>query len=98
MVVYVSFPFVLFVFFTYVSVSLRFHYYLYYVLDVMERRGVVNITTEETDNGHTLAAASKLTSQQMKIVQHGFQKEQTIKVLALAGSLSTATIVRIPSS
>ncbi len=88
-----SFPFVLFVFFTYVSVSLRFHYYLYYVLDVMERRGVVNITTEETDNGHTLAAASKLTSQQMKIVQHGFQKEQTVKVLALAGSLSVRLLL-----
>ncbi|XP_064399729.1 F-box DNA helicase 1-like [Halichondria panicea] len=77
------------------TISPRFHYYLYYVLDVMERRGVVNITTEETDNGHTLAAASKLTSQQMKIVQHGFQKEQTVKVLALAGTGKTTTLYHI---
>lgn len=68
----------------------RFHYYLYYALNVMERKGKVHIELDEPD-GTCSSSTSKLTSEQLKIVNHELKPGQTIKVLALAGTYRVAS-------
>ena len=62
----------------------RFHYHLYYVLDVLERRAAVHVELDEPDE--VTASAAKLTNEQLRIVNHKFEPGHTVKVIALAGN------------
>ena len=62
----------------------RVHYYLYYVLDVLERRTAVHVELDEPDG--VTASRAKLTNEQLRIVNHKFESGHTVKVIALAGN------------
>ena len=66
------------------GVKVKTQYYLYYVLDVLERRAAVHVELDEPDG--VTASAAKLTNEQLRIVNHKFEPGHTVKVSAIAGN------------
>ncbi|TRZ10991.1 hypothetical protein HGM15179_016105 [Zosterops borbonicus] len=79
-----------------ISISNRIHYNIFYCLSLMENSpGIVQPLEEiRMDLCSSGGADVRLTHEQLRILSHKIQPGQTVKIMALAGTGKTSTLVK----